>query len=99
MIKNVDVNDLRAEVEAKTINLVDVREADEYAAGHLPGAINLPLSELVARYDELDKDKAYHIICQMGGRSDQACAFLDSEDYDVINLAGGTSAWVGSLEE
>lgn len=99
MIKNMDVNDLRAEVEAKTINLVDVREVDEYATGHLPGAINLPLSQLLERYEELSKNKVYHIICQMGGRSAQACAFLDSEGYDVTNLAGGTSAWVGSLEE
>ncbi len=98
MIKSIPVNDLVAEVEAKTLQLVDVREVDEYEAGHVPGAINLPLSELLERYGELDKDTAYHIICQSGGRSVQACAFLDKEGYDVTNLTGGTGAWMGELE-
>lgn len=98
MMKSKAVNDLAAEVEAKTLNLIDVREADEFAAGHLPGAINLPLSDFLERYGELDKDKSYHIICQSGARSAQACAFLNGEGYDVINVAGGTSAWLGDLE-
>ena len=97
-MKSKAVNDLAAEVEAKTLNLIDVREADEFAAGHLPGAINLPLSDFLERYGELDKDKSYHIICQSGARSAQACAFLAGEGYDVINVAGGTSAWLGDLE-
>ena len=98
MMKSKAVNDLAAEVEAKTLNLIDVREADEFASGHLPGAINLPLSDFLERYGELDKDKSYHIICQSGARSAQACAFLAGEGYDVINVAGGTSAWLGDLE-
>ena len=97
-MKSKAVNDLAAEVEAKTLNLIDVREADEFAEGHLPGAINLPLSDFLERYGELDKDKSYHIICQSGARSAQACAFLAGEGYDVINVAGGTSAWLGDLE-
>ena len=98
MMKSKAVNDLTAEVAAKTINLIDVREADEFAEGHLPGAINLPLSAFLERYGELDKGKSYHIICQSGARSAQACAFLNGEGYDVINVAGGTSAWLGDLE-
>ena len=97
-MKSKAVNDLAAEVEAKTLNLIDVREADEFASGHLPGAINLPLSDFLERYGELDKDKSYHIICRSGARSAQACAFLEEEDYDVTNVAGGTIAWMGDLE-
>ena len=97
-MKSKAVNDLAAEVKAKTLNLIDVREADEFASGHLPGAINLPLSDFLERYGELDKEKSYHIICQSGARSAQACAFLEEEGYDVINVAGGTSAWLGDLE-
>ena len=74
MMKSKAVNDLAAEVEARTLNLIDVREADEFAEGHLPGAINLPLSAFLERYGELDKDKPYHIICRSGARSAQACA-------------------------
>ena len=98
MMKSKAVNDLAAEVAAKTINLIDVREADEFAEGHLPGAINLPLSAFLERYGELDKDKPYHIICRSGARSAQACAFLEEEGYDVTNVAGGTIAWMGDLE-
>jgi rhodanese-related sulfurtransferase len=98
MMKSKAVNDLAAEVEAKTLNLIDVREADEFASGHLPGAINLPLSDFLERYGELDKDKSYHIICRSGARSAQACAFLEEEGYDVTNVAGGTIAWMGDLE-
>ena len=98
MMKSKAVNDLAAEVEAKTLNLIDVREADEFASGHLPGAINLPLSDFLERYGELDKEKSYHIICQSGARSAQACAFLEEEGYDVTNVAGGTIAWMGDLE-
>ena len=97
-MKSKAVNDLTAEVAAKTLNLIDVREADEFAAGHLPGAINLPLSDFLERYGELDKDKSYHIICRSGARSAQACAFLEEEGYDVTNVAGGTIAWLGDLE-
>ena len=98
MMKSKAVNDLAAEVEARTLNLIDVREADEFAEGHLPGAINLPLSDFLERYGELDKDKSYHIICRSGARSAQACAFLEEEGYDVTNVAGGTIAWMGDLE-
>lgn len=58
MMKSKAVNDLTAEVAAKTLNLIDVREADEFAEGHLPGAINLPLSAFLERYGELDKEKS-----------------------------------------
>ena len=97
-MKSKAVNDLTAEVAAKTLNLIDVREADEFAEGHLPGAINLPLSAFLERYGELDKGKSCHIICRSGARSAQACAFLEEEGYDVTNVAGGTIAWLGDLE-
>ncbi|MGT2637733.1 rhodanese-like domain-containing protein [Streptococcus ratti] len=99
MIKVVDIKAIKEDLEAKAFNLIDVREADEFAAGRVPGAVNLPLSELASRYQGLAADKPYHIICQMGTRSAQACAFLDSKGYDVTNISGGTSAWMGALEQ
>ena len=98
MTKNISIADLQVLLAAGGVNLVDVREADEYASGHVPGATNLPLSDFLERYGELDKDKSYHIICRSGARSAQACAFLEEEGYDVTNVTGGTIAWMGALE-
>jgi rhodanese-related sulfurtransferase len=60
--------------------------------------LTLPLSEFGSGYQALDKDKTYHIICQSGARSEQACFFLDDQGYKVVNVDGGTSAWPGVLE-
>ncbi|AGM99524.1 rhodanese-like domain-containing protein [Streptococcus iniae] len=79
-------------------NLIDVREDFEYQLGHVPGSQNIPLSRLGQDYNNLDKDQTYHIICQSGGRSAQAVAFLEQEGYQAINVEGGTSAWTGLLE-
>lgn len=61
-------------------------------------AVNMPLSKFVLNYQMLEKDKTYHIICQSGARSGQACLFLEAQGYNVVNIAGGTSAWPGVLE-
>jgi rhodanese-related sulfurtransferase len=74
--------------------LIDVREPDEYAAGHAPGAVNLPLSELPARIGEIPTGTPVHIICQAGGRSARATELLTSNAVDAINVDGGTNAWI-----
>ncbi|HEN2228387.1 TPA: rhodanese-like domain-containing protein [Streptococcus agalactiae] len=74
------------------IHLIDVREE------HIPGAINLPLSQLSHKFEQLDKNKEYYLVCQRGGRSIRACQFLELKGYKVINVDGGTEAWRGNLE-
>jgi rhodanese-related sulfurtransferase len=75
--------------------LLDVREPEEYAAGHVPGAVNLPQSELASRLDELQRQVPIYVVCQGGMRSRRAAQFLRQMDFtDVVNVAGGTSAWV-----
>ena len=74
--------------------LVDVREADEWAAGHAPNAIHIPLAELPARIDELpESDDTVAIVCRMGGRSARAVMWLVHQGYDVANVEGGMLAW------
>ena len=73
--------------------LVDVREDAEWAAGHAPAARHLPLSDLLARLDELPTDGPVNIICRVGGRSAQAVAYLRQQGYDVRNVDGGMLAW------
>ena len=73
--------------------LLDVREPDEWAAGHAPGAKHLPLGELGARVEELPKDRPIVAVCRVGGRSGKATEALVNAGYDVVNLAGGMQAW------
>lgn len=74
--------------------LIDVREPDEWAAGHAPNAIHIPLGELPARLHELpDTDDTLGIVCRMGGRSARAVAWLAHQGYDVANVEGGMLAW------
>lgn len=76
--------------------LIDVREPDEYAAVRAEGAVNIPLSEFVARTDEINPERDIYLICKSGGRSAQAGEYLEqARGWDnVINVAGGTTAWV-----
>jgi rhodanese-related sulfurtransferase len=76
--------------------LLDVREPDEWNAGHAPGAQHIPLGELGARVDELPKDRRIVAICRVGGRSARATEALRNAGYDVINLAGGMRAWAAA---
>lgn len=73
--------------------LIDVRERDEYAAGHVPGAVNLPMSELGNRLEELPAE-AFNVICQVGGRSARVVEALEARGYDATNVEGGTGEWV-----
>lgn len=81
---------------------VDVREEDEYADGHIPGAINIPLTEFMARVDEISEDEPVVLVCNTGVRSSQAALFLVSMGYDdIYNLEDGTKGWIkqgGAIE-
>jgi rhodanese-related sulfurtransferase len=76
--------------------LVDVRGADEFAAGHLRDAKNIPLPDLASRIAELDKSKnrTVVVICESGTRSDKAARQLAAAGFeDVFSLEGGLTAW------
>ncbi|MCA1666845.1 MAG: MBL fold metallo-hydrolase [Thermomicrobia bacterium] len=74
--------------------LLDVREPEEYAHGHVPGAINLPQAELAARLDEVPHDRPVQMICQSGYRALRSAQFLAQIGYhNVVNVRGGTAAW------
>jgi len=95
MLTDVTVDDLDAARKAGA-TVVDVRESDEYAAGHVPGAQLLPLSVLPVRVQDLPRGEPVFVVCQSGGRSAQAAQLLDQAGLDVRNVVGGTSAWVRS---
>jgi len=75
------------------IILLDVRTEGEYNAEYIPGAINIPLSDLENRIDELDSSKAIIVYCQSGGRSRAASETLAQRGFIVYNMEGGINAW------
>ena len=75
------------------ITILDVREVDEFQAGHIEGALNAPLSTLDKEYEQLDSSKRYYVICQGGMRSERACQFLETKGFDVVNVEGGMNQW------
>jgi rhodanese-related sulfurtransferase len=85
-----------AERVAEGALVVDVREPDEYAAGHVPGAELIPLATVPDNLDRFRRDEPTYLICQGGGRSMRACELAAGEGYDVVNVTGGTGAWVAS---
>lgn len=73
--------------------LVDVREPDEYAAGHMAGALHLPLSQLRRRYEELPKDRPIALCCAVGQRAYYATRFLRQHGYAAATLSGGYTTY------
>jgi NADPH-dependent 2,4-dienoyl-CoA reductase/sulfur reductase-like enzyme/rhodanese-related sulfurtransferase len=73
--------------------LLDVREPDEFAAGHLPGAVNLPLSQMRRRYGDLPKDRDIWVYCGVGQRAYYATRFLAQQGYRPRNLSGGYTTY------
>jgi len=72
--------------------LVDVRSADEYQAGHIEGAVNVPIDD-VATHDFGGKDKPLVLYCRAGHRSEKAAQTLSSQGYTQVHLLGAMSAW------
>ncbi|MHA6252350.1 rhodanese-like domain-containing protein [Oceanobacillus sp. CAU 1775] len=78
--------------------IIDVREDEEVASGIIPGAMHIPLGEVLDRLHELDESKHYYMVCRSGGRSGKACQLLSQNGYNVTNLAGGMLDWNGEVE-
>ena len=76
--------------------VVDVREAAEYVAGHVPGAIFAPMSRIALHLASLPRDKAVHVICATGNRSGSMADLMVAQGIDAISIDGGTQAWVAA---
>ncbi len=79
--------------------LLDVRSADEYSRGHIPGSINIPLDTLDTVGEKVkNKSTPVYVHCLSGGRSRQAAAYLERMGYTDVKNIGGISAWKGKVE-
>ena len=95
-----DINKGVAEYQATPgALLVDVRNPEEYASGHIPGSISIPLAALPARYSERGApDTPLFVHCLSGGRSGQAVSFLKRAGYTNVKNIGGINAYRGKVE-
>jgi rhodanese-related sulfurtransferase len=73
--------------------LLDVRESDEWANGHAPDAVHIPMSDVPARIDEIDIDAVVYVVCRSGGRSMNVVPYLNQNGFEAFNVAGGMVAW------
>jgi rhodanese-related sulfurtransferase len=94
-VKEVSIAELEIAM-ARGATVIDVREAHEFAAGHVPGAQLVPMGTVPDNVDSFRSDEDLFVICQSGGRSRRVCEFLAGNGIDAVNVAGGTGAWIAS---
>jgi rhodanese-related sulfurtransferase len=84
-----------AELPAGAV-LLDVREDDEWSAGHAPEAQHVPMSQLTGRLQEVPAAEPLYVICRSGARSARVVAFLAQQGRSVVNVAGGMQSWAAA---
>lgn len=92
---NIDVEQF-AHAHAENATVIDVREASEYAGGHVPGARLVPMGQLPGHLDELNRDEPVYVICASGNRSAAMTDLLTQSGINAYSVSGGTTAWAGS---
>ncbi|MDO9494692.1 MAG: rhodanese-like domain-containing protein [Nocardioides sp.] len=94
-MREIDIDQIASALQDDAC-VVDVREIGEYVAGHVPGAVNIPMGRLMSRLDELDRGAPVYLICASGNRSGAMADVLVAQGFDAVNVVGGTGAWVRS---
>ncbi|HEY3508149.1 rhodanese-like domain-containing protein [Kribbella sp. NPDC051137] len=94
-MREIDTDQLASALGSRA-TVVDVREPREYADGHVPGAVNIPMGRLSDRLDEIDRSAPVYVVCATGNRSSAMTDFLTAAGFDAYNVVGGTTAWTRS---
>lgn len=94
-ISEVDVDALAGALADGAL-VIDVRQPDEYAAAHIPGAVLVPLGDVPERLDAFSPTATNFLVCRSGARSMRAAEYLADRGFEVVNVIGGTLAWQGS---
>jgi rhodanese-related sulfurtransferase len=93
-VSEMSPEEARPAVEAAYSQFVDVRTAEEYGAGHAYRTKNIPLDDLAANLDKLERNEPVYLICESGNRSKKAAAILQQAGFPkTISITGGTAAW------
>ena len=92
----IDIDQLAAKLQQEGTFLVDVREPDEFAEAHVPGARSVPMGRLPDALSDADRDVPVYVICASGNRSSAMTDVLIGAGFDATNVAGGTKAWINA---
>ena len=76
--------------------VIDVRTAEEYASGHVPGSVFMPLHVVPLRLSEFSRRTPVYVVCESGARAFQACQYLEQHGYQTVNMHGGMTAYRSS---
>lgn len=100
-IKTIEVQEFKAEITKENIQLIDVRDAELYSEGHIPGAVNIELASenFVDMIQTLDKKNPVAVYCRGGRQSAEAAQKLHEAGFEVIELQGGFLTWDGDVEK
>ena len=92
MIENISIKDLQ---EIKNNKIIDIRSIEKYNNGHIENAINIPLEQLLIKFNKvLNRNEKYYIYCQKGIQSKKMCQILKNNGFNAINILGGYEAWI-----
>ena len=91
-LPETDVAHLPPELPGE-VAVLDVREPDEWAAGHIEGALHIPMREVPGRLADVPVDGQVLVVCKVGARSAQAVGYLRQQGYHAVNLDGGLLEW------
>ncbi|MBK8466535.1 MAG: hypothetical protein IPL32_11945 [Chloracidobacterium sp.] len=100
-MQEITASELKTRMDAgEDIQLIDVRQPDEYAFAKIEGAKLIPLGEIMSRMNELDENRETVIHCKMGGRSARAIEAIRQSGYkgSLMNLVGGITAWSNEVD-
>ncbi|MCL6548807.1 MAG: rhodanese-like domain-containing protein [Alicyclobacillus sp.] len=99
-IVQYSIDEVKEILANHSAQVIDVRTAEEYAAGHIPGVPLRPMQEVAEWQGELDPDQAYVFVCRSGSRSQRVAQYLKEQGFDrVANCSGGMLAWDGDVRE
>ena len=98
--RSVDAEQFAREIEREEVQLVDVRTAEEFAEGHIPGAMNMDVNGVAfeAQIATLDTDRPIALYCRSGRRSKVAAEKVAKAGFEVVDLDGGILSWTGDKE-
>lgn len=98
MFGQPSVPQVQAEAVPSDALVLDVREQWEWVAGHVYGALHVPMNELPVRVGDIPADREVVVVCRSGNRSAQVTAWLGAQGRRAVNLDGGLLAWAGARQ-